>query len=181
MCLQQSIPHEEAPPLPQLLAALKKGLLTYGEKRNSLLSQQDATAAPSVHVEAASCYDKHEKCPFWASIVGGLLPYACQAVHCTSYLQHAFLRLSCATYVPWLHARCMQPHCSCNRLPTLTHLPHMPTKCPRLGTHGPCFMLACLLVPCKSSTHTAPARTGLFMQVDLLRAFCVVSTSYSAC
>ncbi|KAL3131191.1 hypothetical protein ABBQ38_000492 [Trebouxia sp. C0009 RCD-2024] len=64
----QSTPHEEAPPLPQFLTALKKGFSTYDEKRSSLLSQQDAEAVPSVHGEAASCYDKHEKCPFWASI-----------------------------------------------------------------------------------------------------------------
>ena len=71
-CLQESTPDKAPPPLPQFLAALKKGLLTYEEKWNSLLSEEDSDAAPSVPADAgqaASCSDKHEKCPFWASIV----------------------------------------------------------------------------------------------------------------
>lgn len=86
-CLQQSTPGEEAPPLPQFLAALKKGFLTYEEKRNSLLSLQDAKVVFSAHAdaaEAASCSDKHEKCPFWASIVRGPSSHACQS----SYQPH---------------------------------------------------------------------------------------------
>ena len=71
-CLQESIPDRAPPPRPQLLAALKKCFLAYEEKRNSLLSEEDSEAVPSVGADAgqaASCSDKHEKCPFWASIV----------------------------------------------------------------------------------------------------------------
>ena len=71
-CLQESIPDGVPPPRPQLLGALRKGLTTYQEKRNSLLSEEDGEAATSVQADAgqaASCADKHEMCPFWASTV----------------------------------------------------------------------------------------------------------------
>lgn len=71
-CLQESIPDGVPPPRPQLLAALRKRLTTYQEKRNSLLSEEDDEAATSVQADAgqaASCADKHEMCPFWASTV----------------------------------------------------------------------------------------------------------------
>lgn len=63
---QESTADEAPPPLPLFLAALKTGLLTYEEKRTSLLSEQGTGPVPS---DAASCFDTHEKCPIWASIV----------------------------------------------------------------------------------------------------------------
>ena len=100
--LQESIPDEVPPPRPQLLAALKKGFLTYEEKRNRLLSEEDSEAVTSEHADvarAASCSDKHELCPFWASRVRIRLICYHVRLYQASYLQHACLGIKPLTVI----------------------------------------------------------------------------------
>ena len=87
-CLQQSIPDQGPPPLPQLHTALKKGFLAYEERRNSLLSQAgiDATSSSNADAAAVDCFDKHEKCSFWASIASLLSPCLSSYIASTIYL-----------------------------------------------------------------------------------------------
>lgn len=148
-CLQESIPDEGSPPLPQLLAALRKGFSPYEEKWNSLLREEPAEAISSVQAdagEAASCSDLHEKCPVWAAIVSGpwsicqttlqLLAVAClPAHHCKHFdnknLLHARLLYTdqcqqcCGMQSPQLREENSALSCMCNSclLGLCTHLP----------------------------------------------------------
>ena len=71
LLLQQSMSDEERPPLPALLTILKEGFKAYEATRSALLDEDEEdgrTADPNALQQ--DCPDKHEKCPFWAHIVG---------------------------------------------------------------------------------------------------------------
>ncbi len=78
LLLQQSMSDEERPPLPALLIILKEGFKSYEATRSALLDEDEEdgrTADPNALQQ--DCPDKHEKCPFWAHIVGShISPHA---------------------------------------------------------------------------------------------------------
>ena len=74
--LQKTEAGQEATPLSTLLKHLKQSLKSYQGER-AALKQEDAQQGrePDPLALTEDCPDKHEKCPFWASIVrSGRLP-----------------------------------------------------------------------------------------------------------
>ena len=170
-CLQESIPDEGSPPLPQLLAALRKGFSPYEEKWNSLLREEPAEAVSSVQAdagEAASCSDLHEKCPVWAAIVSGpwsirqttlqLLAVACLPAHHCKHFDNKSL----------LHARLMytdQCQQCCGMQP-----PELREKSSALS----CMCSSCLL-----GLHTSPRAYHPHQQTSSIPMLSVLCLSHS--